>query len=58
MSQTNWNQIKENEWRSHCGRFVIVNRKESQKYHVIDELEIKVIGKFETLDQAKGYIFH
>lgn len=55
MNQTNWNQIKENEWRSQCGRFVIVNQEESRKYHVIDELEIKVIGKFETLEQAKEY---
>ena len=58
MNQTNWNQIKDNEWRSQCGRFVIVNQEESQKYHVIDELEIKVIGKFETLEQAKEYSFH
>jgi len=55
MHQSNWNQIKSNEWRSQCGRFLIINPLNKNKYHIIDELELKVLAKYDTLDSAKQF---
>ncbi len=56
MYQTNWKQIKVNEWRSQCGRFLIVSPLNHQeKYHIIDELELKVLAKYDDLATAQQF---